>query len=771
MGVLKFKNKYGIITVLLSLIFALSFFLPNMISNNCKFYLNTDYITQVVPYTVECQSAVKGAEIFWNWNTELGSNFIASYSWMIGNLFFWITFLFRAEFIPYVMSLLYIIKYILAAFVSFCYLRRFTKDPFWAMIAALMYAFSGFSLFNIVFYSFHEALILFPLMLISIERLIVEGKKGVFCLVVFLCAITSFYFFIGQVIFLFLYACIRIYYKQWSSIKRLGLALFEGAIGTILGSFILVPTYFFLAESTRATDKLSGMDILFYFPTRYLDILRGFVFPPEIAGINKFIISGDAAWGSVSAWLPFVGVAGVIAFMLKNKHHWLTSIIAASVIVSFVPFMNQSFQLFSNVYYTRWWYMLILLMALATVKFFECSHEEWFEGVGKKAVLSSVILYMVVVVGIFAWIGLCFIKKYDVNIDVTGYGIYFAFTLVCYLFVYIFVVKKKKNINKYVLIFTFIAVFTSSNYYVLMLEKTYIKYNPKTYMDMCFDKEPDLSFIDKSRERVEITEELTRNQTLYYDLMPLNFYHSLIPQSTVDFYQSIGLKRSVCTLMPVNEYAAIRTLLSVKWYFNDKKNSFDTPPIEGFRYYGEWKDYHIWENEYWLPFGFYYENYINYSDYMRLPTEVRDRVLLRALVIDDERESDMSGLMDRIEIDETDLKNSSLKNDTEKLKSNTVKKFARTANGFEAEIDIKKNNLIFFSIPFIKGWNAYVNGNKADIIKANVGFIAVKIREGSNKIIFEYVPWGLKTGLILSTAALVVIIMYWGFLLLKRYNR
>ena len=51
--------------------------------------------------------------------------------------------------------------------------------------------------------------------------------------------------------------------------------------------------------------------------------------------------------------------------------------------------------------------------------------------------------------------------------------------------------------------------------------------------------------------------------------------------------------------------------------------------------------------------------------------------------------------------------------------------FTMTNSGFHAEIDLTRENLVFFSVPYDDGFTAYVNGEQADIVEVDEGLMAV----------------------------------------------
>lgn len=70
-----------------------------------------------------------------------------------------------------------------------------------------------------------------------------------------------------------------------------------------------------------------------------------------------------------------------------------------------------------------------------------------------------------------------------------------------------------------------------------------------------------------------------------------------------------------------------------------------------------------------------------------------------------------------------------------------------------------KSGLLYTSIPYDKGWQVYVNGEKADVLKVGQSLIAVDLEKGIHEIEFEYEAPGLKTGLIISSATALILLI------------
>ena len=85
---------------------------------------------------------------------------------------------------------------------AYGFIRRFVRNKNAALIGGLLYAFSGFQVFNIFFNHFQDVTAFFPLMLIAMEEHINNNRKGVFALTVALMGMINYFFFTGQAVFL-----------------------------------------------------------------------------------------------------------------------------------------------------------------------------------------------------------------------------------------------------------------------------------------------------------------------------------------------------------------------------------------------------------------------------------------------------------------------------------------------------------------------------------------------------------------------------------------
>lgn len=98
------------------------------------------------------------------------------------------------------------------------------------------------------------------------------------------------------------------------------------------------------------------------------------------------------------------------------------------------------------------------------------------------------------------------------------------------------------------------------------------------------------------------------------------------------------------------------------------------------------------------------------------------------------------------------------KEDIKRLTKECLEDIYVGTNNIKGCIDVKNSKYLCFSIPYSKGWSCYVDGEKTEILKANIMYMAVKLEEGTHQIELRYVPQGMYLGMIISLVTLFAII-------------
>ncbi|MBR6533396.1 MAG: YfhO family protein [Clostridia bacterium] len=775
------KKEKALSTFLLALLTAACLFVPYMILSEGYFTFYGDFNVQQIPFYQKCHEAIKSGNIFWDFETDLGANFIGSYSfYLLGSPFFWLTIPFPNSFVPYLMGPLLILKFACAALTAYFYIRRFTRTPEAARLGGLLYAFSGFSVYNIFFNHFHEAIILFPLLLLSLEMLITENRRFVFALTVCLCAVSNYFFFFGMVVFTVIYFFVRLFSGAIKlKFSRFLVVVFEAVLGLLLSSFILLPSIMAITGNSRISEFLMGWNAIMYGKEQiYGNILQCFFFPPDIPARPVFFPGAEVKWSSLGGWLPVFSMVGVFTWFKTKTGSWLKRLIGICIFMALVPILNSAFYAFNTAYYARWYYMPILLMCLMTVSLTEDREVNWSYGFWW---VSGITVAITAVIGFFPQ------KDDDGNII---YGIYtqgddltyvVRFAIACViaivsLIILYFLLKILKSNAKSFYTMSVACVCIISVIYgnVFIISGRTHSYEIK---DVMIDSliEGDVDFNDDENFRID-TYDAVDNTAMYLGYSGINAFHSVVPSSIMEFYEYIGVERSVAS-RPDTGYESIRPLLSVKYLLNrvDGDSFIDTETketeMQGYTYLDTQSGFYVYENDNFLPYGFSYKYYMSESFCESYSGKNRANLMLKAMLLTDEQIEKYSGILKNFEgFSRNPAPNDEGRSlyfsyedmvyDCDKLRETSAIYFETDKRGFSATVKREKENLVFFSIPFDEGWTATVNGEACEIEKVNVGFMAVKVPAGTSEIRFEYTTPGLKIGLLTTAFSCLIFLVY-----------
>ena len=95
-----------------------------------------------------------------------------------------------------------------------------------------------------------------------------------------------------------------------------------------------------------------------------------------------------------------------------------------------------------------------------------------------------------------------------------------------------------------------------------------------------------------------------------------------------------------------------------------------------------------------------------------------------------------------------------------KLKKYQLENVSVKGNKVSGDIKVDKDSVMFLSIPYDKGWRAYVDGKKVKVNKIAGDFTGIKLDKGKHHIRLVYYSEGLFTGIIISIASLTLLIVY-----------
>lgn len=98
------------------------------------------------------------------------------------------------------------------------------------------------------------------------------------------------------------------------------------------------------------------------------------------------------------------------------------------------------------------------------------------------------------------------------------------------------------------------------------------------------------------------------------------------------------------------------------------------------------------------------------------------------------------------------------------LKQNVMENVVIDYNTVTGSISLEEDKVLCMSVPYSDGWTAYVDGEKAELLKVNGMYSGLILTEGEHEIELRYSTPGFKLGIIISVFSLAI------FLFLVYYN-
>lgn len=582
-----------------------------------------------------------------SWNMGLGLDIIGQYSYyVIGDPFAYISLLFPIEYLETVYSLLIILRIYCVGLAFIAYCRYHEKSVTNTIIGATIYTFCGFILYAGIRHPyFINAAIFLPLTLIGIDKLLKENKKSYLTIMVFISAISNYYFFYMIVIIDIIYAIIKYIVEYNNGIKDFIKKFFEAvlcyAIGILMASIVLLPTIYAFLNSARTNFEHSYQ---------------------YASNFYKYFFMGLISFRFTN-W-TVIGVSSIVLLMiptlftkLKQKEEKTYSILwITTTVMLLIPF-GASFMNGLSFPSNRWIFAYSFILSYIVTLCFKTKYSK------KQIICMSITLAVYIVVGVV-------ITKLKIKKNLDFYG---AMAIVCFILM-IFILNYHKTNNKQVRILKFSNIMIISLVIINIGGITFALYSPKgkDYASEFLDNnsvaneyatingkienfKEAVEYIkqnDNSFYRIAKNDSSNQNISLIYDYNPIQTYLSIGNGNVHNL--SCGLEvncyRTTQCINGMDRRSKITTLLGTKYFICNKKDASYVP--YGYELYNEIENTHIYINKNYLPIGLFYDNYILEAEYEKLGPLQKEDALLNGAVV----ENKIDGIK-KENLESIDLKN------------------------------------------------------------------------------------------------------------------
>ena len=737
------RKAGGLRCAILCALCAFLSFTPFLFRDGGFFHVWADFNSQQIPFGMALHHALEDLNPGgWTWSYELGMSTIQAFSFYgMGSPFYWISLLFPAAWYPYLTGWIYILKYTVAGVTAYYYIRRFTKGENSAAAGALMYAFSAFQATNLMYFHFHDVAALFPLLLTGLEKTLENPRdRGLLVFAVFINALNNYYFFVLEAVFTVIYFLFRSFGMNGRNFRRIfrdaANVLLSSIWGMAMAAILLVPSLVYILGTPRAERSVSLSDWFQDF-RRLGFTVRGILLPGDTMSSQSAFYESE--YDSVAAWLPMAGPGLSLAYLLKNKlkkGSWLSRMIPALLLVSVFPLLSSGFTLFREVTY-RWWFMLTLLLALASAKVMDAETEY--------PVSKGLAFYLFAAAGFCAavFIGNAVLPEAGI-LGVPGrflvYGIIALAGAALLLLLHHF--GKLRSLAAVALVCLFCTGTT------WMTLNTYRNSGDFTDQRILLERGMQLETLDPQyRYRV------ADNQIM----LPrggsgLTVFSSTISGGTREF-DSLFSFSSKNHSLDKSLVRGLPELFAGKYRFSSDPQGQE--PLQALEENGG--TLYVLQSDA-CPIGFAVDHYILRDQLMTVEAENRGAVLLYAAVIDPEEEEKVSGLCGKLDPEEIPAE-PDLSGIVARNTENRVRNFERDSRGFRFTTEFTEPKAVWFSVPYDSGWTARTDGEKQDILPSG-GMMLLRVPAGSHETVFTYITPGYTAGSIMTILSGAAFILY-----------
>ncbi len=784
-------------------------------------FLRTDMYHQYAPFFSEFQyKLTHGGSLLYSWDVGMGVNFSALYAYYLASPFNWLLLLCPKGLVIEFMTYQIVLKIGLSGLSMAYYLRKHCEtNDFGVAFFGIFYALSGYMAaysWNIMWL---DCIILFPLIVLGLERLVKDGKGMLYCLTLGLSILSNYYISIMTCIFMVLYFIALLVLDEdmhWEKFIGRG---FQFAVYSLLAgglsAVVLLPEIFAL-QMTASGDFNFPKTFTQYFPI--FDMIAR-----HIGNVETEI--GLDHWPNL-----YCGVAVLMFFILyllcrkvsaKEKAVYCVMLLFffASFSFNILNFIWHGFH-YPNSLPCRQSYIYIFLVLFACYRaYMYLGETPWKQVTG--AFAGAVVFVLM--------------AQKLVTQDHFHFIVYYVAILFLALYLGAIALYQKGSRYYYPALFYALAVVSleaavnTAVTSVTTTSRTAYTDDNQAVEALVDSVQPNDSFF-----RMEKVTRKTKNDGAWMHFPSVSLFSSTANADLSSLFRKLGCESSTNAYSITGSTPLIDALFSVKYGIYSEKPE-DTPLRTVI---GEQDDVWLYQNNYTLPVGFYVEPDFeskwnletgNPADVQNSLADALGAEQVMNLVLDTTTEGndltfypetsgeyyayvgnkkiekvtattwkgtktftnvDRGYLLelgyctagDAVTLTAEDSKEemwadvyhfseNGLGSVAAKLSAHPWKLTSWTDTSLKGTISCDKDGWMFTSIPYDTGWKILVDGKEQEPEKILDSFVSVWLTAGTHTVTMEYTPKGLMPGAIISgVSALILIFIAAGGQMLRRYR-
>lgn len=808
---IRYKVALGMSFVLPVIIMLAIFVARGIFPFGDRSFLYSDMYHQYMPFFTEFLEKVKAGEgLSYSYHVGIGSNFLALYVYYLASPLHWLAFLLPEAYLMEFMSYLVIIKIGLCGLTFFLYLKKhFACADSNMLFFACFYALSGY----IAAYNWNimwlDCILLFPLIIWGLERLVKEGKGGMYCITLALSILTNYYISIMICIFLVLYF-VGLLITERRSIRILvsfaGYSLLAGGLAAAL----LIPEACAILETEFGSPDFpkkleSYFSILDMMARHCIGVTteRGLEHWPNIyCGVAVFML------------LPMYVLNQKISIRKRFVNLALAGFLLLSFSTNVLDFMWHGMN-YPDSLPARQSFIYIFLVLVMCFEAYQHVKE-----IDKKQILYGYLA----AVGFLLW---CekFVVSEDFDIGIEIFTL--LFVTVYAVILYLYCTREGGEWKRILAFVTLVAVVTECT--VNMVNTSVGTTSRSAYLDPVSDYQALYQWTEEQEEesfyRVEKFSRKTKNDGTLASYPTASLFSSTLNSRVMDLYTRLGMRHSKVYYSFDGATAFTSALLNVKYMFGDHER-YGTPLYELKQ---QSNTVYLYEAKAQLPFGYVapkgYELPEGYENNgLRLQNEMVEKLGISGelfteipavqsgedVVFTADKSGIYYGLLTASGTKKVDSMGGSLETHTfpdlkkgavlylgyleagesmtltngdeddttakiaadiyrmdaevlqqalEELSENHLENVTYDSTHLQGQITMTEAGRLILSIPYEDGWHIWVNGEETEARQFGGALIAFDLEPGEYTIEMEYTPEGRNVGLAVSGASLTVFVL------------
>ena len=782
-------------------------------------FLRTDMYHQYAPFMSEFREKLQnGGSLLYSFDVGLGVNFLALYAYYLASPLNWFIVLVNREFVIEFIMFMVVLKIGLCGVTMNHYLRSHgAMADTGTSLFAIFYALSGYVCayyWNIMWL---DCIVLFPLVMLGMERLQREKRGGLYTLALGISILSNYYISIMTCMFLCIYfIALQVLYRP-ASLKEAGASALRFAWYSLLAgglaAVLLLPEIAAMGYTASAdinfpeifTEYFSVFDMLVrhlpgieteqaldHWPNIYSGVFVLLAYPLYL--MNRRIRPAEKIVYTVLFLFMLMGFSINVLNFIWHGLHYPNSLPARQSYIYIFLVIFMAFRIYQKKRFIRR-REIYTAMAIALGFVLLCQHTI---GYGEQHIHFAVYYFSLLLLALYGGLLYIFLNKRRMR----RAAAFLAFCLVC--------LEAAAN--------TALTGITTTS------RTAYVKDNEEIRALL------DGLFPSTDLFRIERISRKTKNDGAWLNFPSVSLFSSLANADCTDFFRKLGCEAST------NAYSITGSTPFVNMLFSVRYAVYDSPQTdgEGKKFIESRGDAYLYENNYWLPAGFLLpegleENWMleltdpvllqnSFCDMLGLPqvlvpngeagnvegedyavtitrdgeyyAVIKDPDISSVTVTWPEKRQTLSHVDRGYLIELGDCR----RGDTIRMRSETKgmnmeaeiyrfdysalkQVYDRLSNGamellswedgyVRGRISVDEESAggrgygrLFFSIPYDSGWKLYIDGNEAKTEKAFGAFLSASVPEGEHMIELRYTPEGLWQGTAVSGISLVLLVL------------